>query len=250
MAGIQGDEPDALERFDELYFGFYPYLRGYVDRLGLPEHAPVLEIGLGYGSLGGYIAGTGSRYHGLDIAPTPVSMMRHRLSLRGEDDVDSRVVQGSALAIPWADETFEAVLSIGCLHHTGDLGGSIREVHRVLKPGGRALVMVYNRYSARQLYRVDRRRALASLGLGRARADDQVRADYDANATGEAAPHTDFTSRKEARELFSSFRSLAIEPRNFDDITIRGRRVLGRSTVLSTPLPRLLGLDLYLVAVK
>lgn len=250
MAGISGEAPDALERFDDLYFGFYPYLRGYVDRLRLAPGSAVLEIGLGYGTLGGYIADAGVRYHGLDIAPTPVSMMRHRLTLLGGDDASGRVRQGSALAIPWPDETFEAVFSIGCLHHTGDLPGSIREVYRVLRPGGRAVVMLYNRYSARQLYRVDRRRALAALGFGRRRGEERVRADYDSNQAGEAAPHTDFTSRSRARELFAEFRSLTIEAQNFDDIVIRGRRLLGRGTVLRTPLPRLVGLDLYLVAVK
>src|SRR4051794_10759604 len=142
--GISGDEPEALERFDDHYFRFYPYLRGYVNRFDLRGRS-VLEIGLGYGTLGQYIAARGAVYHGLDIAPTPVEMMRHRLRLRGTAD-EERVLQGSALDIPWPDETFDHVYSIGCLHHTGDRGRAVDEVRRVLRPGGVAVVMLYNRY--------------------------------------------------------------------------------------------------------
>ena len=66
--GITGESPDALQRFDDAYFGFYPYLAGYVDRFDVSDRA-VLEIGLGYGTLGQYLAEQGARYHGLDIAP-------------------------------------------------------------------------------------------------------------------------------------------------------------------------------------
>ena len=184
--GITGDEPDALERFDAHYFGFYPYLKGYVDRFDLSGR-DVLEIGLGYGTLGQYIAERGAVYHGLDIAPTPVEMMRHRLRMLGQDG-DERVLQGSALEIPWPDETFDSVYSIGCLHHTGDLERAIAEVHRVLRPGGHAVVMLYNRHSARRL----------RAGL-RSRSAAAIRGSYDQNAGGEPAPHTDFTSRREAQ---------------------------------------------------
>lgn len=51
----------------------------------------------------------------------------------------------------FATETFDYVYSIGCLHHTGDVPRSIEEVHRVLVPGGRAVVMLYNRHSLRRM---------------------------------------------------------------------------------------------------
>jgi SAM-dependent methyltransferase len=234
--GITGDEPDALERFDAHYFDFYPYLTGYVDRFELSGRA-VLEIGLGYGTLGQYIAERGAVYHGLDIAPTPVEMMRHRLRLLGQE-ADERVRQGSALENPWPDRTFDAVYSIGCLHHTGDLERAVREVDRILKPGGYAVVMLYNRYSARRLRAGFRERSEAA-----------IRGSYDQNAGGEPAPHTDFTSRREARRLFGAFSHVHIDARNFDQLLFRNR-LLSRERVLRTPLPRLLGLDLYIVVEK
>jgi SAM-dependent methyltransferase len=235
--GITGDEPDALQCFDEHYFGLYPYLKAYVDRFALSGRH-VLEIGLGYGTLGQYIAERGAVYHGLDIAPTPVEMMRHRLRMGGLGD-PGRVRQGSALEVPWADATFDFVYSIGCLHHTGDLERSVAEVHRVLKPHGTAVVMLYNRHSARRLWAAARARSAAA-----------VRGAYDRNAGGEPAPHTDFTSRRGVRTLFGAFSRAAVEVQNFDDVFVRGRRLVARDRMLRTRLPRLLGLDLYIVAEK
>jgi SAM-dependent methyltransferase len=235
--GISGSEPDALQRFDDAYFGLYPYLKGYVDRFDLSGRA-VLEIGLGYGTLGQYIAERGAVYHGLDIAPAAVERTRHRLRLLGRGG-EERVRQGTALEIPWPDEAFDFVYSIGCLHHTGDLARAVAEVHRVLEPGGRAIVMVYNRWSARRLAAEVRSHSPAA-----------IRGWYDRNAVGEAAPHTDFTSRREARRLFAAFSHVELEARNFDNVLYRGRVLVRRERVLASPLPRLFGLDLYVVATR
>ena len=45
------------------------------------------------------------------------------------------------------DETFDAVYTFGVLHHIPDVSKAISEIHRVLKPGGKLLFMVYNRSS-------------------------------------------------------------------------------------------------------
>ena len=235
--GISGSDPDALTQFDDHYFGFYPYLKGYVDRFDLTGR-DVLEIGLGYGTLGQYLAEQGAVYHGLDIAPTPVEMMQHRLRMAGLGDV-SRVREGSALEIPWPVDTFDFVYSIGCLHHTGDLARSIGEVHRVLKPNGFAVVMLYNRHSARRLW-----------AAARARSATAIRGAYDLNMEGEAAPHTDFTSRRDAKNLFGRFSRVEIHRQNFDDLSLRGRALVPRDRLIRSPLARLLGLDLYIVAQK
>src|SRR6185312_8029573 len=49
--------------------------------------------------------------------------------------------------LDFPDNSFDIVYSHGVLHHTPDTAGAIREVHRVLRPGGRALVMLYHRNS-------------------------------------------------------------------------------------------------------
>jgi SAM-dependent methyltransferase len=167
--GIQDASPESLARFDAAYLAIYPYLERYLDAPLAGRE--VLEIGLGYGTLSGELMRRGARYHGVDLARGPVEMVRARLARTGATDVEERVVQASALELPFPDARFDYVYTIGCLHHTGDLPRAVAEVHRVLKHGGTAVVMLYNRHSWRQLRQV----ALPALLRG-ARSRDQVAA--------------------------------------------------------------------------
>jgi ubiquinone/menaquinone biosynthesis C-methylase UbiE len=63
------------------------------------------------------------------------------LDLRGE------IVQGDAEALPFDDAVFDRVSSNGVLHHTPDMPAALREIRRVLVPGGEARIIVYNRVS-------------------------------------------------------------------------------------------------------
>jgi SAM-dependent methyltransferase len=232
--GITGREPEDLRRFDAAYLSRYPYLARYVphDLTG----KEVLEVGLGYGTLGQLLAERGADYHAADIAPGPVAMMRKRLEWLGRPRENVR--QASVLALPWEDETFDYVYTIGCLHHTGDLRRSVDEVHRVLRPGGRAVVMLYNRRSLRHVVLSLRNRW---RGMSRAESDAALRSLYDGGET----PHTDFVSKQDARALFDAFSRVKIDLQNFDGFRFGFRRewFLGN-------IARVAGLDLYITADK
>ena len=226
--GIEDASAESLRRFDDAYLALYPYLDVYLDADLTGRQ--VLEVGLGYGTVSGRLAERGAELHGLDIAPGPVEMVRHRLRLQ-DRPADERIVKGSALDMPFPDASFDRAYSIGCLHHTGDLPRAVAEVHRVLRPGGRAVVMLYNRHSFRLL-----------MQRIRGRTPEQLRGAYDSNAAGEAAPHTDYVTRRQVRELFADFARVRIDARNFDNLPyIPRRRLLGN-------VDRVLGLDLYIVA--
>jgi len=236
-AGITGQDPDDLRRFDELYLGFYPYLERYVPADF--EGKKVLEVGLGFGTLGQLLASRNADYFGADIAPGPVDTMKRRLEWLGKPAEQAR--QASVLELPFEEATFDYVYSIGCLHHTGDLPKSIQEVHRVLVPGGRAVVMLYNRHSLRRF-----RFALGhTLRRGDQSLDDELRGVYDAHEGGEAAPHTDFVSRGDVRRLFADFAQVNIEVQNFDSYRFGVKREWFLNNVA-----RIVGLDLYVVADK
>jgi SAM-dependent methyltransferase len=244
--GLVGRDRETLDAFDRAYFAFYPYLLGYLDRFDLAGRR-VLEVGLGYGTLGEEIARRGAEYHGLDIAAGPVRMMRHRLAMLG-DSGEERIVQGSAVDMPFKDATFDYVYSIGCLHHTGALAKSIEEVRRVLVPGGSAVVMLYHAGSARQLLKVRLPAAAARLrGRPGPSREETIRL-YDSDSSGAAAPHTDFVSRRMVRALFGRYAEVQIRARNFDDIRVRRRILIPRTRVLGSILEQRYGLDLYIIA--
>jgi SAM-dependent methyltransferase len=247
--GVEDASAESLARFDRAYLDIYPYLERY---LPWRSGERVLEIGLGYGTVGQLLAGRGLNYHGLDISQGPVGMMVHRLEMLGVADAGDQVTQGSALSIPHPDGSFDVVVSIGCLHHTGDLAAAIREVQRVLRPGGEAMVMVYNRHSFRQVVMLPLMELKRGLWRDRARRAEFVRAAYDANAEGSAAPATEFSSARDVRRMFSGFSELRVRRENFDDIVVRaaGRTLaIPRDAVLNN-LARVAGSDLYVTARK
>lgn len=248
--GVTDASPESLARYDAAYLGFYPYLTTYVEHAAV-RGKRVLEIGLGYGTLGQLLATHAAGYYGVDISSGPVAMMDHRLR---QMDVHggTGVVQASALNLPFRDGSFDYVVSIGCLHHTGDLAQGIAEVRRVLSRGGQAVIMLYNRDSFRRLIHAPLSyvRRLWAATLSRPSLREFVRGLYDRDSSGEAAPHTDFVSRRAARRLFDGFSTVRVDIQNFDTYAFcRGRLVVPREKLLGS-LGRLLGLDLYIVAKK
>jgi len=245
--GIEDASPESLARFDEAYMEGYPYLTGYLPQPAAPGER-LLEVGLGYGTVSQILAEREFDYHGLDIAIGPVGMVRDRIGRIGLEDPAERVRQGSILEAPYPDAHFDHVVAIGCLHHTGDMRGAVREVHRILKPGGEATVMVYHRHSYRRFKQWLERK------LGRGLDDEAVRASYDTDSSGAAAPATEYAGRREAkREVFSDFAEVRTRSENFDHMVHksvwRRHQEIDRGFLLGWP-ARLAGLDLYVVATK
>jgi len=246
--GITDITPETLKKFDQVYMEIYPYLPGYVTRENLNDKR-VLEVGLGYGTLGQFLALQGCEYFGLDIAEGPVVVMSDRLRFLGIKTKD-HVRIGSALDIPFETESFDFVYSVGCLHHTGNLAQSVEEVYRVLKPGGKAVIMLYNRHSFRQLVQIPYQRFQKRLTLsGKKNFSEWIRSLYDTNLNGEVAPYTDYVSRADVKRLFRKFSALKIDSQNFDNYVLFKLLLIPRTNLLNN-LGRIVGLDLYIVAQK
>jgi SAM-dependent methyltransferase len=259
--GIRDHSPESLRRFDEAYLAYYAYLMRYV-RPEARAGQRVLEIGLGYGTVGQKLAEAGALYLGLDIARGPVAMMNERLDAAG---LRGLAVRGDVLHCPVASGSLDCVVSIGCLHHTGDLPRALEEVHRVLRPGGEAVVMVYNLFSYKSWGRWPLRtlRAWRQERRGeKARTATEVqRAAFDANSDGKAAPETVLVSSRRLRELCSRFSRVEVRTENCSDLGFGGSvrlpldvRVgvslfVGRRGMIRWLGPRA-GLDLYLVATR
>ncbi|MBC9877512.1 class I SAM-dependent methyltransferase [Bradyrhizobium sp. INPA01-394B] len=245
--GITDSSMESLRRYDDNYFRFYPYLERHVN-WGALRGKRVLEIGLGYGSLSQKLAESGADYVGLDIAAGPVTMVNHRLQQSG---LAGLAVQGNILSSGFPDNSFDAVVAIGCLHHTGNLKTAIAACRRLLRPGGRLIAMVYYSYSYRQFW-VEPRRAirywLRELGGYRGTFRDGETSAYDKTQDGALAPATEFVSMKSLRALCEGYTDFEATPENAD--REMPFRLWSRDRLLASPVPRLCGLDVYWTCVK
>jgi ubiquinone/menaquinone biosynthesis C-methylase UbiE len=116
----------------------------------------VLEIGCGLGTDGAQFAKAGAVYTGVDLTDAAIDLARKRFELF---DLAGEFRTADAENLDFADNSFDLVYSHGVLHHTPDTARAVQEVHRVLRPNGRAIVMLYHRdsYNYRVNIRVLRR---------------------------------------------------------------------------------------------
>lgn len=143
------------ERFDEdfsKFFNSYDAMRYTKEKHILECLAAIdfkgkntLEIGLGQGADAEVIARAGAIYNGLDLTAAAVDRVKTRFRIKKLSY--DKVVQGSALEIPFPDNSFDIVFSHGVLHHIPNIGQAQKEIERVLKPNGELIVMLYARHS-------------------------------------------------------------------------------------------------------
>ncbi len=106
----------------------------------------VLEIGVGQGTDMMQFAQAGAICHGVDITENHLKLTALNATLRGFD-VDLHEVDATRL--PFADNSIDCVYSFGVLHHIPEIDQVVREIHRVLKPGGgRVMIALYYKWSA------------------------------------------------------------------------------------------------------
>ena len=111
----------------------------------------VLEIGCGNGADGAMFAMQGANYTGIDLTAAAVNATREHFECEG---LKGEFHQANAERLDFPHEHFDLVYSFGVLHHTPDPAAAVREVHRVLKPGGVAKVMLYHRDSFNYYVRI------------------------------------------------------------------------------------------------
>lgn len=103
--------------------------------------ARVLEIGCGMGLHAEMLARAGALLTTIDISATSVEATKKRFDVRG---LAGEIWQMDAERLDFPDHSFDLVWSWGVIHHSARTGRIIREIARVLKPGGIAKIMVYN----------------------------------------------------------------------------------------------------------
>jgi ubiquinone/menaquinone biosynthesis C-methylase UbiE len=188
---------DEVERFR---YSTQPFMRELMEFDNF-RGKRLLEIGCGLGTDLLQFARAGALVTGVDLTPASVELVRRRFALEG---VPGEAQVADAEKLPFEDNTFDVVYSFGVLHHTPNTQKAIGEVHRVLKPGGRIIIMLYHTesvhvYLGAPLYRIAHKLRSGAQSL----VEDWVRV-YD----GAENPLGKAYSRSQLRQMFAHFRNL------------------------------------------
>lgn len=113
----------------------------------------VLEIGVGNGSHAQLLSAKARTYTGIDLTDYAVRSTTKRLQhlegkrcrKGGDRHEGEKVLRMDAESMDFQDSSFDFVWSWGVIHHSANSRKIVEEIHRVLKPGGLAITMVYHR---------------------------------------------------------------------------------------------------------
>jgi ubiquinone/menaquinone biosynthesis C-methylase UbiE len=190
----------------------YPLFERLMELYGDHRSDTVVDYGCGPGNdlVGFLVVGRAHRVIGIDVSRKALELARQRLALHriGGERVTLIQVADGAPAIPLDDASVDLIYCEGVLHHASDPDGILREFRRILRPGAKATLMVYNRDSLwYHLYTAYRRQVLdgdfAGLTIDEA---------FQRNTDGEEVPISrayapdDFVAECEA----AGFRTLSV----------------------------------------
>jgi SAM-dependent methyltransferase len=123
---------DTFKEYDAIIDGYYKEHAAIIDLLLalLPNTTGTcLDMGCGSGIVGPRISERGFELTGLDISPVQLAIAKQKGRLK-------HAVHGNASAMPFDDDSFDLIVSTYTHTDIDDWDNAVREVERVLKPGG------------------------------------------------------------------------------------------------------------------
>lgn len=138
------DEARKYANETKVRYTLEPYIKDFA-KFELYKDLNVLEIGVGMGSDHSSIALSNPKsLIGIDLTERAVQHTTARFASLG---LKANVKVDNAENLSFKDNQFDAIYSWGVLHHSTNTEKCFEEVHRVLKPGGSAKIMIYHKYS-------------------------------------------------------------------------------------------------------
>lgn len=129
-----GQAAEYLPRSDKPFGYLIPY-----DRLAMMD---CLEIGVGCGTHAALLASSSKSFTGIDLTDHAIECTRRRFECFG---LEGSIKCMDAERMEFEDSSFDFIWSWGVIHHSSNTKNVLAEMWRVLRPGGRAVVMVYSR---------------------------------------------------------------------------------------------------------
>jgi ubiquinone/menaquinone biosynthesis C-methylase UbiE len=157
-AQVSGDRYRAIRA---TRYGLEPHLEEIAE-FGRHAGQVVVEVGCGIGTDGTLFLEGGARYLGVDSSDTAVRTARETIDLLR---LDGAVVSADATALPVRSGTVDFVYSNGVLHHIDDTQAAVDGIYRILRSGGRCMVMLYHRASLNYRFNILVLRRLGALAL-------------------------------------------------------------------------------------
>lgn len=128
----------ALQERESAFFQgeYWRMVRAYI-----PASARLLDLGCGTGYSSQQLSRLGFEITGMDISPKFLGNASSKI------DVHLHFAVGDALELPFADQSFDGVSSYCMMEHVIDVAKAFGEIQRVLRPGGRLVIICPNYWS-------------------------------------------------------------------------------------------------------
>ena len=147
-------KPHTLDWYLEVeQYRYGTYAPWMFEMMEFGRHAgeKILEIGGGLGTDLSMFARHGAIVTDVDLSAGHLAHAKENFALRG---LTGEFVHHDAEHLPFPDSTFDVVYSDGVIHHTPNSRRVVEEIRRVLKPGGKAIIMMYAEHSLHYWYRL------------------------------------------------------------------------------------------------
>ena len=208
-------QPHTLDWFLEVerhrYEVYAPWMREVME---FTQHTgqDVLEIGGGIGTDLAQFAKDRARVTDIDLAAGHLQLAQENFRLRG---LEGRFIHHDAETLPFDAASFDVVYSNGVLHHTPNTSAVVREIHRVLRPGGRAIIMLYAENSLHYWRKLVWRFGIKQRLLDRFSMGEIMSRTVERSAN-EARPLVKVYTPQRARRLFDQFSRVEIVQRQME----------------------------------
>ena len=119
------------------------------ERVGQIAGKKILDIGFGSGGIAVVFSRAGAEMHGVDVDPELKSLAERNVAAKGAR-ADFKIYDGSTL--PYGDNYFDYLVCFSVLEHVSFPDKLLNEMLRVLKPGGKVLLSLPNRYYPKETH--------------------------------------------------------------------------------------------------
>src|SRR4029077_8911652 len=114
----------------------------------------ILEVACGRGGFGRELARAGAKIAGCDFSFSALRVGKSKLGQNGLTKLSGQLVQGDAQNLPFADASFDIVISCETIEHVPDAQGALNEMYRVARPDGRLFLTTPNYLNFMGLYEI------------------------------------------------------------------------------------------------